>query len=220
MAAGEGKTRAIGGCMEPMNQGPAEAVPPMTFEQFEAFYTTEYPKLVKILVLLDATIEEAEDAAQKAMAYIAERFMTTKAPDHPVSYVRMAATRFFVKERQRDRERLQREVRSGHPVLKAHLDDRLTNLEDKLYIEFLLERLTSTQQQVIRLVMDGLSTRDIAEKLCKSDETIRQHLKNGRDRLKLHPDIAPLASRQAQSLVQQRVRSPVTTPEPRKEEVQ
>ena len=31
----------------------------MTLEQLEAFYTAEYPKLVKILVLLDATPEEA-----------------------------------------------------------------------------------------------------------------------------------------------------------------
>jgi RNA polymerase sigma factor (sigma-70 family) len=203
-----------------MNQGPVAAGPSRTLEQLEAFYTTEYPKLVKILVLLDATIEEAEDAAQKAMADMAKRFMTAKAPDHPVSWVRMAAVRFFVKERQRERERLQREIRGGHLVLEAHLDDRLTKLEDELSIEFLLECLTSTQQQVIRLVMDGLSTHEIAGELGKSDETIRQHLKNGRDRLKLHPDIAPLAFRQVESPVRQGVRSTVTTPEPRKEEVQ
>ena len=45
--------------------------------------------------------------------------------------------------------------------------------------------------------MDGLSTREIAEELGKSDENIRQHLKNSRDRLKLHPEIAPLAPRQS-----------------------
>ena len=60
----------------------------MTLEQLEAFYITEYPKLVKILVLLDATIEEAEDAAQKAMADFAKRSKTAGAPDHPASYVR------------------------------------------------------------------------------------------------------------------------------------
>jgi DNA-binding CsgD family transcriptional regulator len=43
--------------------------------------------------------------------------------------------------------------------------------------------------------MEGLSTREIAAQLHKSDENIRQHLKNGRDRMKLHPDVARLTSR-------------------------
>jgi hypothetical protein len=34
-------------------------------EQLEAFYTAQYPKLVKIMVLLDATVDEARDAAQR-----------------------------------------------------------------------------------------------------------------------------------------------------------
>jgi IS30 family transposase len=67
--------------------------------------------------------------------------------------------------------------------------------------------------------MQGLSTREIAEELGKNGETIRQHLKNGRDRLKAHPEIAPLAPRQVQDQwpPPQGVRSSVTTPEPREE---
>ena len=192
----------------------------MTLEQLEVFYATEYPKLVKILVLLDATIEEAEDAAQKAMTDFAKRSKTAWAPDHPASYVQRAAVRFFIKERQRERERLPREVRGGHLIIEAHLDDRLTTLEDEQYIEHLLQCLTSTQGQVIRLVMDGLSTREIAEELGKTDETIRQHLKNGRDRLKLHPEIAPHVPRHDQNPARGEIGSTVATPEPRKEEVQ
>ena len=67
----------------------------MTLEQLEAFYTTEYPKLLKILVFLDATVQEAEDAAQKAMTDFAERSRTAeKAPDHPAAYVQRAAINF------------------------------------------------------------------------------------------------------------------------------
>jgi RNA polymerase sigma factor (sigma-70 family) len=200
----------------------AVTVRPMTLEQLEAFYTAEYLKLVKLLVVFDATIEEAEDAVQKAMADFTRRFKTAKAPDHPAAYVQRAAVRFFIKERQRDRERLPRELQGGHLVIEAHLDDRLTAWEDEQYIERLLECLTSTQRKVIELVMDGLSTHEIAEELGKSDENIRQHLKNGRDRLKLHPEIAPLAPRQLQdqSPAPQGVRSTVTTPELGKEEVQ
>jgi RNA polymerase sigma factor (sigma-70 family) len=197
-------------------------VRPMTLERLKAFYTDEYPKLVKILVLLDATVEEAEDAAQKAMADFTERSRTEKAPDHPAAYVQRAAINFFIKERERERKRLPRELQGGHLVIEAYPDDRLTDAEDEQYIELILECLTPTQRKVIRLVMDGLSTRDIAEKLGKSTENVRQHLKNGRDILKLHPKIAPLAPRKLpdQSPPQQGVRPAVTTPEPRKEEVQ
>jgi DNA-binding CsgD family transcriptional regulator len=72
----------------------------------------------------------------------------------------------------------------------------MTALEDGQYVERLLEFVTPMQRDVFRLVMEGLSTREIAAHLHKSDENIRQHLKNGRDRMKLHPDVARLTSRQ------------------------
>jgi RNA polymerase sigma factor (sigma-70 family) len=206
--------------VERMNKGPAVAVPPLTLKQLEVFYTTEYPKLVKFLVYLDATTEEAEDAAQNAMADFARRAKATGVPDHPASYVRKAAVRFFIKERQRGRQRLQHEARGARLAIEAHLDDRLTTLEDEEFIEYLLECLTPTQQQVIRLIIDGLSGHEIAEELGKTDETIRQHLKNARDRLKAHPEITPLVPRRGQSPLGHEARSTATTPEPRKEEVQ
>jgi len=176
-------------------QGRAVSVQPMTLGQFEAFYTSEYPKLVKTLVLIGATIEEAEDAAQRAMADFAERSRTARAPEHPAAYVRRAAINFFVKERQRDRERLPRELRGGHLVIEAHCDDQLTTGEDEEYVERLLECLTPAQRQVIKLVMDGWSTPEIAKELGKSDANIRQHLKNGRDLLRVRPEIIALAPR-------------------------
>jgi RNA polymerase sigma-70 factor (ECF subfamily) len=205
-----------------MDKSETAAAPPTTLEQLEAFYTTHYQRLVKFLVLLDATIEEAEDAVQNAMLDFARRSGTAKAPSYPVPYVQRAAVRFFIKVRQRERERLPRELRGGHLVIEAHLDDRLTHWEDDQYIERLLECLTATQRRVIKLVMDGFSTHEIAEELSKSDENIRQHLKNGRDRLKLHPEIAPLVPKALQGLATARqvVRSTVTTSAPRKEEIQ
>lgn len=176
------------------------AAPPMTLEQLEAFYTAHYLRMVKFLVLLGATVEEAEDAVQKAMLDFTKRSRAAKAPEHPVAYVQRAAGHFFIKERQRERERLPREVRGGHLVIEAHLDNRLTDWEDDQNIERLIECLTPMQRSVIKLVMDGLSTHEIAEELGKSDENIRQHLKNGRDRLKLHPEIVPLAPRPLRDL--------------------
>jgi len=186
----------------------------MTLEQLEAFYTAEYAKLVKILVLLDATPEEAEDAAQKAMADFVQRSKTERAPTHPAAYVQRSAINFFIKERQRERERLPRELRSGHLIIDPHIDDRLTSGEDEEYIERLLECLTPTQRRVITLVMDGWSTREIADKLGKSAENVRQHLKNGRDVLKQHPEITSRAPRKLpdQSPANRTARSTVRTP--------
>jgi RNA polymerase sigma factor (sigma-70 family) len=208
--------------VEPVSKSRAATVAPMTLAQLEAFYTARYLPLVKTLVLLDATPEEAEDAVQKAMADFIRRSRTAQAPARPVAYVQRAAIRFFIKERQRERERLPRELQGGHLIIEEHLDDRLAEWEDRQYVEHLLECLTLTQRRVIELVMDGLSTREIAEELGKTDENIRQHLKNGRDRLVRTPEIAPLSRRQLRdrSAAQQGARPTVTTPEPRKEEVQ
>jgi RNA polymerase sigma factor (sigma-70 family) len=168
----------------------------MTLEQFEAFYAVEYPVLVKILVLMGASIPEAEDAAQKAMADFFPRAQAASIPARPAAYVRQAAIRFFFKERHRDRQRPSREILGGHPVTGTHVDDRLISQEGERDIELILECLTPSQGQVIKLVMAGLSTREIAERLGKSDETVRQHLKKGRERLKSHPQVAPLAPRE------------------------
>src|SRR5580693_4817142 len=157
--------------MERMKKGCDRGAPasPLTAGQLEVFYAAEYPKLVKLLMLIfGASMEEAEDAAQKAMMDFAQRCGSAGARIHnPAGYVRRAATHFFVKERQRDGQ----------------------------YVERLLEFVTPIQRDVLRLVMEGLSTREIAGELHKSDENIRQHLKNGRDRIKLHPDLARLTSR-------------------------
>jgi hypothetical protein len=62
-----------GGVRGADEQRPGRGRPRMMLEQLEAFYAIEYSKLVKILVLFDATIEEAEDTAQKAMTDFARR---------------------------------------------------------------------------------------------------------------------------------------------------
>jgi RNA polymerase sigma factor (sigma-70 family) len=182
------------------NEG-RDAVPPYTRQATpgqlnDALYSAEYRKLVKILVVMGATIEEAEDAAQRALEYIFKRSRTVQDPiDSLNAYLCRAAIRFFLKERQRNRERLPREIKGGHLSLPTFLDDELTAWEGEQWIECVLECLTPAQREVIRLVMDGASNQEIAEELGKSNATIRQHLHQARDRLKVHPEIASRAPR-------------------------
>jgi DNA-binding CsgD family transcriptional regulator len=107
-----------------------------------------------------------------------------------------------------------------HLVIEAHLDDRLAAGEDEQYVERLLECLTPRQRKVIKLVMDGWSTREIAEELGKSAENVRQHLKNGRDLLRLRPEIIALAPKkppEQSPAAHGGVRSTIKKPRRRKE---
>jgi len=159
--------------MKPTNDGGAVADPahPITPDQLgEAFYSTEYRKMVKILRVIGATKEEAEDAAQRALEYIFKRSRNIQDPiDSLDAYVCRVAIRYFIKERQRDRKRQPREVKGGHLTLPAYLDDELTVWEDKQWVDHVLESLTPAQRDVIRLVADGASNQEIAEQLGKNN---------------------------------------------------
>jgi DNA-directed RNA polymerase specialized sigma24 family protein len=87
--------------MEPMNQDGSAAAPArhVTRAQLEAVYAAEYPKLVRLLVVMGATMEEAQDAAQEAMMDFFRRSRAGEAFSSPAAYVCRAAIRFFVKYR-------------------------------------------------------------------------------------------------------------------------
>ena len=80
-------------------------------------------------------MEEAQDATQEAMKDFFRRSSVGPAFSNPAAYVRRAAIRFFIKARQRDRERQPREIKGGHLTLPAYLDDELTACEDELWVE-------------------------------------------------------------------------------------
>jgi RNA polymerase sigma factor (sigma-70 family) len=211
--------------MEPMNQSggaAATASDAIMPGQLQAVYTAEYVKLVKILRIMGATMDEAEDAVQKTMTDFAKRSKPGQASiSNPAAYLRKAAINFFIKERQRDRERLPRELKGGHLTLPAYLDTELTAYEDEQWVEHVLESLTPAQRDVIKLVISGASTHEIAEQLGKNDVTIRQLRKTGRDSLLEHPEIAARAPRELQPGLPDPggLRSAATTT-PRKGEVQ
>jgi len=55
--------------------------------EFEAFFRTEYPTLVRTLYLLTGSRAEAEDLAQEALARAFERWGRVRAMDSPGGYV-------------------------------------------------------------------------------------------------------------------------------------
>ncbi|MGH3205985.1 MAG: RNA polymerase sigma factor [Streptosporangiaceae bacterium] len=165
----------------------------MTPRQFEAFYKAGYPGLVKFLVSSGASLGEAEEAVQEAMLDFCRRSKAGQVISHPTAYVRKAASNFFAKADRRERERRTRELRGGHLTPEGCLDDELAIPPEQEHAEQLLGCLTAAQREVVRLVMDGMSTREIAEQLGKNHPNIRQLLKQGRDRLKQYQDLVPVA---------------------------
>jgi len=143
--------------------------------EFEAFFRTEYVRIIKILVVMGATLAEAEDATQAALTDAYQRWESI---DRPGAYVRTAAVRQFLKNRQRRREGGHRELWAAArtPIEDAAAADQdFAAVEDQQWVTQILDKLPRAQREVIALIMDGFETKEIAELLGKQEMTIRQH---------------------------------------------
>ena len=195
---------------------------PMTPQEFEVFYKAEYPKLVKFLMVVErARSDEAEDAVQKVMVDFFRRLEAGEAVDDPAAYVQRAARNAFIKERERDRRRVPRTLQGGHGTPEGYHDDRLDAWTEQQYAEDRLKDLTPARREVAKLLMDGMTTGEIAEQLGKTHANVRQHRKQIRDCLKPRPNPAAMAPETAQGSGPEREQRPAAAmPEPRKEEAQ
>jgi RNA polymerase sigma factor (sigma-70 family) len=192
---------------------------PMNWQEFAAFYEAEYEKLVRILTLYCGSVDDAEDAAQNAMFALFRCSQDGKAIAHKLAWVCTVGRQFLAKQGQRDKERMLRELRGGHLTPEGCVDDQLTAWEDEEYVEQKLGLLTSARRDVIKLVIEGLRTSEIAETLGKKPDTIRQLKMQGRNLLKQDPDIAAAGASQPSS-AGGALTSTAATPKARKEEVQ
>ena len=121
-----------------------------------------------------------------------ERLTNGQTISEPHGYVRKAACNFFLKACRRERqfEHLLLLLQSyPHPV-EGPAEDQLAAREEEEDVESKLWRLPPAQREVFKLLMEGLSTTEIVQRLGKTPENIRQLRKKGRDRLKKDPSIA------------------------------
>lgn len=210
--------------VEPDQAAAAQAVdspmprirPPAAPDGFEEFFRSSFRELVRTAMYAGGTREEAEDAAAKALTEMLQSWGTI---EPSIAYARRATVHNFIKAKTRGTGRVARRlVERGHiPGHEGDEDRQLTAWEDDEWVAAVLSTLPPAQREVMELLAKGLDRDEIVGALGKSNETIRQHLKSARDRLKLHPEIASLASRQGQHSGQQELRSTATTPDPEKE---
>ncbi|MDH7480268.1 MAG: response regulator transcription factor, partial [Syntrophomonadaceae bacterium] len=63
-----------------------------------------------------------------------------------------------------------------HPRVTGRLFGELTRLSSRRSANSLLERLTSREREVLKLISTGESNRDISERLFISEKTVKNHI--------------------------------------------
>jgi RNA polymerase sigma factor (sigma-70 family) len=151
-------------------------------ERFEDFYRSSYRELVRAAMIAGATLEEAEDAASKTLT---EMLRIWPVPGHTLRYARKAVVHNFIKDKTRGPARVARRlVERGHVAPQEGVEDQwLTALEGREWTASVLSELTGAQREVMQLVADGLSYKEIAEVIGKSGCVVRRRLSDARARL-------------------------------------
>lgn len=157
-------------------------------DDFDAFYAEHYPLVVRLIVFMDGSFEEAEDAVQSAMTELFQRWNDPLKPEiaNPAGWVRKVAIRKFVRARQRDRMRLRLAVEGGHaPPDRPDDADPADGFDIDLreWVTDMCRSLPPAQREVLALIFDGLTPAEIAVALDKDPQTVRSNLAHARRRL-------------------------------------
>jgi len=178
----------------------AAAGPPRSPEEqavYDDFYRDEFPSLMRHVIFLGASREEAADAVQDALTDLLQCWRSVK---HPKAWCRTAAIHHYLRS----------DARLNIGVRKAQQDFQQRRSEDPhplgsqyeewdFVIAFVDRHLTGAQRLVMALHIDGYEPQAIAHALNKDPQTVRSHLRHARNKLaaaleKEHPELA-LSSR-------------------------
>lgn len=140
---------------------------------FADFYRREYRLLLKVVMLLGGTLDEAHDSVNQAMADLIPGWTQIR---HPHVYARRAVANNFIKNKMRDRKGLRKAIEGGHLAPEAYEDFGLTVWEDKEWVDQLVRSLPLAQREVVKAVLDGLAVEEISMRLGCTPATIRRRL--------------------------------------------
>jgi RNA polymerase sigma factor (sigma-70 family) len=151
---------------------------------FAELYRDAFRGLTGSAMLIGATLEEAQDAAQAALADLLDRVMRGTVIRRPYAYARTAMWRYFVSQRERDRKQIQNLIRRGYASPEAFSDPAMTAFEEREVLDSLLAGLPPAQYAVMLLALEGLNITEIALEVGKSSETVRKNLQLARSKLR------------------------------------
>lgn len=147
---------------------------------FDDFFRREYPLLVKVVMAVGGTLEEAHDAVGETMADLWRRWSTVR---EPRAYARTAVKNCFFKQRKRERAGLEKAVRGGHLTPEADECAELSVWEDRQWVGQLIGSLPTAQREVVEAVLAGMAVEQIAEVFGRTPATIRRRLERATHRL-------------------------------------
>jgi RNA polymerase sigma factor (sigma-70 family) len=174
-----------------INKGPSEVTTPGSgvseiegpeFKTFDDYFRADYRLVVSFLMMIGARLEEAEDAAQEAMAEVARRWATIK---HPKAYARLASKRMFLRKRVDDERSLgfrggaRLPLDSDLAVDTAVLADWVTTLTELDAILTAVQALPPVQREIVAMYMSGFEPKAIAAELKRRPSTVRSNLRHG-----------------------------------------
>ncbi|MDC2960441.1 sigma-70 family RNA polymerase sigma factor [Streptomyces gilvifuscus] len=166
-------------------RGSTKKIQPLTDEEqrkYDDFFRSEFNHLMRHVILLGATPEEAKDAAQSALIDLLQNWYTVQAPR---PWCRKAAARHFLRSDIRE-SRADRSARSD--FLARHGSDDSYSLcstleEWEFIIHFVENYLSGIQRQVMAWTIDGFEPQEIAKQLGKAPATVRSNLRHARKKL-------------------------------------
>lgn len=151
--------------------------------EFITFFRAEYRPLLVTVMSVGATLVEADEAAASAMEEVLRRWNQI---DAPLAYAKRAALSHFFKEKERGLDRVRQRLKDGAEARRGGVDDAgLTVWEDRQWVMQILSSVPSAQREVLALVVDGFTPAEIARRLGKTADAVRQNLHAARARLSL-----------------------------------
>lgn len=146
---------------------------------FEEYYSAEYPRLVRALLLLSSEPTEAEELAQEAFLRVFERWDRVSLMDSPAGYLYRTALNLH-------RKRLRRlAVRARHLWLPDRRPDEIEIAGDRLLLLRAIAQLPRQQREALVLVdWLGLDSETAGDVLGITSASVRGRLHRARATLR------------------------------------
>jgi RNA polymerase sigma factor (sigma-70 family) len=149
-----------------------------------AFFRTEWPSVVRQLRVSfgEASTSDAADAAQNAFL---DLFRHWGEVNSPRAWVRTVAVRHMMRQSTREQALRLKLSDAVNPALSCPpASGPLEVFDQEQAVLAFLRQLPETQRQVLALVYDGFTIREVAEILGTTETAARKSLQRGRSKLR------------------------------------
>ncbi|MFJ9127849.1 RNA polymerase sigma factor [Streptomyces sp. NPDC102340] len=156
----------------------------MKHEDFPAFFSRDYPHLVRHVRMLGYDRESASDAAQQAMTLLLEQ---ADRVSRPSTWVRVTARRVALRDRARDEKRDQlyaREAAQAPIRTCPDPEEAVAEKGEARRVLKIIRQLPPQQRQVLAWHYDGFSAQEIADVLDLKRSTVDSNLRHARERVR------------------------------------